>query len=328
MKRFSAVFVLAISLFAGCSEREPAAAIKPVQVGDTAAAMPVPKFDATLVSDQAAFKAQPAPANGGDVKSLVDSLPKGAAAANKPAEVEGDGDKKANADGDEDEDAEEDEDADAADMAGGTGSDVSAGTSSDTKKDEDADMEGEGEEKAEGEEAGEGEQAAEGGEKADVASMLTDAARPEVKEVPANPDNRPSQGIEMARKAAVVAASKALVAKATMLPMKEGTLGAAIIKDAGKGAASMENLNPTGIRVVAMKWKDADTLEVEVEISIKDLAATVAKVAPKLDLAPLHALGDDKCLAAKGSGIIPPNMRTANKAVPGERAKEAGEGGI
>lgn len=175
-----------------------------------------------------------------------------------------------------------------------------------------------------GDEEGDDEEDAAEEEEEEETDPLRDAARPMVTEVPKNPADRPSQGIETARKAAVSDALKKLIEAALALPIKGG--GVTLVAILGNEAeAKQTQLSP--YRVVAMRWIDADKLEVEVEITLSDLAANLKKRFPDVDLSPLTELGESKCLPAKGQGIIPPNMRTGNRALPGERAREIGEGG-
>lgn len=296
--------LLALSLASGCSEREPAPAIANATIGAGGAAMavPVPKFNALLVSDQATFKAAPSPAADANFNALLTALPK-PKSDDAAAEESTEG-------GDE---AEAGSKGGASSLLKGLKSLLPGGKKAAATDGESTDAPADDEGK-------------------DITEMLRDAPRPEVTSVPPNPADRPSQGIELARKSGAMAATQALMLQAMQLPMDDGDgtlLGAAVVKEVkNPKAISAENLNATGIRIVGMKWIDADTLEVEVEISIGDLATAVAKIAPNLSLDSIRTLGEDKCLAATGKGVIPPGMRTGNKAAPGQRARDAAEGGF
>lgn len=309
MKRYSWTFLL-LPLMAGCSERTPTRPIMRTASGD-AAAIPNVRFDATAVADQASIRSasNAAPA-GSDVSALISSIPKSKyAAASAPSPSD-------KSDSDDEDDSGETtkrpkkaahkggkkgSKGDAADLKGGTASDMSGGTSGDSDAAE--------------------------SESGDVENMLRKPAKPEVKELPKNPSGRPSQGVEIARKAAVEAAKAQLIKEAMQLKLGgDETLGQAMMKNGGQAAMKPGAIQPPGIRIVAYKWNDADHLEAEVEVNLGDLLKPIGQLFPKIDLEPIKLNGEDQCLPAKGVGVIPMGMRSGNKAMPGERAKEAAGG--
>jgi hypothetical protein len=156
----------------------------------------------------------------------------------------------------------------------------------------------------------------------DVADVLKNEARPEMAEVPPNPAGRPSQGIQLAKKAAIGAATKALSQIIPKLPVE---VGMSVGETVGNKKALADMLLPN-VRAVAMKWVDSDTLEVEAEMAVSDLVEQLKKTFPERDFNAMGPLLEGKFLAATGRGVIPPNMRTTNKALPGERAREAAGG--
>ncbi|MCK6482659.1 MAG: hypothetical protein L6R00_00805 [Phycisphaerae bacterium] len=343
----------AVTIAAGCAEREPEYAAVRGGIGTpgrVAVFTEQASYNAVLLADQSSVKPPSAP----DVPAdqipdvLGENAPRKAVAAGDGGEegaapktsakglLSGLGKLKGLLGGGNKAAAQTDE----ADVSGGTGADaedVATGSAEPPEKKEDkpappsrggrlrAGRPAAEETEATGgtsEEDQEEEEAEE--EEEEEVDPLRDKARPMVNEVPKNPADRASQGIEVARKAAVNDALKRLIDAALALPIKGG--GVTLIAILGdEKEAKQTQLSP--YRVVAMRWIDADKLEVEVEITLSDLATSLKKRFPDVDLSPLTELGESKCLPAKGQGIIPPNMRSGNRALPGERAREAGEGG-
>jgi hypothetical protein len=151
-------------------------------------------------------------------------------------------------------------------------------------------------EPAEGEEAPEDE----------ASDFLLDEAREPVVEIPDNPGGRSKEAAEKARDAALEEVTKELRSRAASIPLGDDkTLG-----DLVGGEEALAGVTFNGLRTVAMSWLDPDTLSLEVEISIADLAASLKAAMADKDFEPLTRLGEGRQLPATGTGVIPEDMRS------------------
>lgn len=186
-----------------------------------------------------------------------------------------------------------------------------------------SDEEESGEESADADESEEGDEEKEEASPVDLSKVIRTEARDEVTAMPKNPDNRPNQGISRAKELATEDARKKLIAIALALPLDPSmTVGRAI----GTSEGVLDTTLP-GMKVVDMKWVDADTLHVEFDIALGEVGKALQDKYPDSDLKPLIAMSEGKFIAAVGRGVIPPNLRNANRSLPGERAKQAAEEG-